>query len=494
MGAAGRVRRWAVRGLALLLGCLLAFAFPAPALWWLGWAGLAPLLMLFARAGSYREAGWRSSLASVGFFLTFFHWVLPQVGLLALAMAIVAGVLWVPFGLLTFRLLREPSPARVALAGIVLPSVWVSVEAVRSWQHLGGPWGLLGLTQWQVRPVLALAALGGVWLLSAVLVAANVGFAAAALPGASRAVRLAGASLAVVVAGLVLGHGLLRPDAAVTGTIRVAGVQAGVVHDAEQRFARHVDLTRTVRGHGQDLVVWGQSSMPFDPAQRPDAVSRLRQTAESVGSDVLVNVDARGTDGRIRKTTQQYGAGGLVGTYEKRRLVPFGEYVPMRSLLGGLLQDTGIADEDRAPGVEPSILRAGGVRLGPLISYESIFPDLRREVVRHGADVTVVQGSLTSFHGTWAHPVQASAEAVRAVESGRSAVLVELDGTSAAFDAQGRRLAWMPPDERGIFVVDVPIHEGSTLYVRWGDWVPATAYVITAVTLVFLGSRVLLRR
>ncbi|MFF5986726.1 apolipoprotein N-acyltransferase [Prauserella flavalba] len=493
MGAAGRVRRWVARGVALLLGCLLVLAFPAPALWWLAWVGLAPLVVLFARAGSYREAGWRSCLASAGFFLTFFHWVLPQVGLLALAVAVVAAVVWVPFGLLTYRLLREPSPGRVALAGVVLPSVWVSVEVVRSWERLGGPWGILGLTQWQVPPVLDVAALGGMWLLSAVLVAVNVGLAAAALPGVSRAVRFSGAGLAVVVAASALGYGLLRADPAMTGTIRVAGVQAGVIHDPGQRFARHVELTRTVRGRGQDVVVWGQSSMAFDPARRPDTVTLLRETAAAVGSDVLVNVDARGTDGRIRKTAQQYGAGGLVGTYEKRRLVPFGEYVPLRSLLGGLLRDTGIADEDRAPGVEPSILRVGAVRLGPLISYESVFPDLRRELVRRGADVTVVQGSLTSFHGTWAHPVQASAEAIRAVESGRSAVLVELDGTSAAFDARGRRLAWLPPDARGIFVVEVPIHEGSTPYVRWGDWVPATAFVITVATLVLLGSRALLR-
>lgn len=483
MAGAVRARRWALRGLALPVGGVLALAFPAVGAWWLAWIGLVPLVLLSARAESYADAAWRSSLAAVGFFLVLFHWLLPHVGLLAVAVGVVAGAVWIPFGLATYRLLREPSMARAALAAVVLPSVWVGVEALRSWEHLGGAWGLLGLSQWQVPPVLAVASLGGVWLLSFVVVAVNVGLATTLLPGAGRAVRLLGGGLAVVTATLVLGYGLLRPEPVVTGSIRVVGVQPGEVYGVDERLAAHLDLTRAAAGQGQAVVVWGQSSMPFDPAQRPDVVARVRQAAEAAGSDVLVNIDARATDGRIRKTAQQYGPDGLVGTYVKRRLVPFGEYVPLRPLLGELLAGTAIAKEDRAPGAGPVILRVDGVRVGPLISYESIFPDLRRELVRLGADVTVVQGSLTSFHGTWAQPQQASAEAVRAVESGRSAVLVELNGTSAAFDSRGRRLAWMPPDEHGIFVVDLPLYAETTPYVRWGDWVPVTAAATLLLTL-----------
>ncbi|MFI5615690.1 apolipoprotein N-acyltransferase [Amycolatopsis sp. NPDC051903] len=489
MPVAVRVRRWAVRGLALLIGCVVALAQPAADVWWLGWVGLVPLVVLLGRAGSYGEAAWRSSLAAVGYFLTVLQWLLPNVGFLALVVGVVAGALWVPFGLVTYRLLREPSAVRVAAAVVVLPSVWVAVEALRSWEGLGGAWGLVGLTQWQARPVLAVASLGGVWLLSFVVVAVNVGLAAVFLPGAGRAARLLGGGLAAGFAALAVGYGLLRPEPVATGSFRVVGVQPGVVYGGPERFAAHLDLTHRAAGLGQDVVVWGQSSMPFDPARNPDVVARLRQAAAVAGSDVLVNVDARAADGRIRKTTQQYGPGGLMGTYEKRRLVPFGEYVPMRPLLGKVLQDTAIAEEDRAPGRKPAMLLVGGTRVGPLISYESIFPDLRRELVRLGADVTVVQGSLTSFHGTWAQPQQASAEAVRAVESGRSAVLVELNGTSAAFDAQGRRLAWLPPDSQGIFVVDVPLYEEITPYVRWGDWVPRAAFVIAAVGIVLLVAR-----
>jgi apolipoprotein N-acyltransferase len=100
-----------------------------------------------------------------------------------------------------------------------------------------------------------------------------------------------------------------------------------------------------------------------------------------------------------------------------------------------------------------------------------------------------VQGSLTTFHGSWAQPQQASFEAVRAVETGRSAVLVELAGTSAAFDARGRRLGWYPPEYRGGFVIDVPLYRGTTPYVRLGDWVPLTAGAIVLVTGIAYGLR-----
>lgn len=482
-----RARRWAMWVLALLSGATLALAFPAADAWWLGWIGLVPLVLLTARAQSYTEAAWRSALAAVGFYFTLFHWLLPNLGVFVPLVGVVVGAFWVPFGLAAHRLLRGPlSAGRVGLAMLVLPSVWVTIEALRSWQHLGGTWGLLGLSQWQVRPVLAVASIGGVWLLSALLVAANVGLAAAVVPGTASSARWVGGGLAVGLAACAFGYGLVRPEPVVTGTIRLAAVQPGVVHDGRQRFEAHLALTGGLASGGQDVVVWGQSSMAFDPRRRPEVVARLRNAAKLAGSDLLVNVDARTVDGRITKSTHQYGPEGLVATYAKQRLVPFGEYVPLRPVLGWIVSYSKAPELDRATGDGLTTLRVNEGRIGPLISYESLFPDMRRDLVRLGAEVTVVQGSLTTFHGTWAQPQQASFEAVRAVESGRSAVLVELSGTTAAFDARGRQLAWVPPQARGSFLIEVPLYAETTPYVRWGDWVPITAVVISVLSILVL--------
>ncbi|WP_113703276.1 apolipoprotein N-acyltransferase, partial [Nonomuraea lactucae] len=243
----------------------------------------------------------------------------------------------------------------------------------------------------------------------------------------------------------------------------------------ERRIAAHLRLTAQLAGRGPDVVVWGQSSVALDPAQRPELDRLLRRAAAQVGGDLLVNVDAADPTGRIAKAAYQYTPGGVVNTYVKQRLAPFGEYIPLRPLLGWIAGPTEAAEKDRLTGDRLTVFEVAGRRVGPLISYESTFPDMRRGLARMGVDVTIVQGSLTTFHGSWAHAQQASFEALRAVESGRPAVLVELDGTSAAFDARGRRLAWFPPGYRGAFVIDVPLSREATPYVRLGDWVPALA-------------------
>jgi apolipoprotein N-acyltransferase len=490
MTTAGSARRWGLRALASAVGAGLAFAFPAVNAWWLAWLGLVPLLLLLALANSSSEAVWRSWLAASGFFLALHHWLLPHLGMFALPAGAVIGAAWVPFGLAAHRLLRGPLSARQAgMALVVLPSVWLTIEVLRSWKHLGGTWGLLGLTQWQVRPVLAVASLGGVWLISVLLVTVNVGVAAAVAPGAAATARLLGGGAAVVLTGTAVAYGLLRPEPEVTGSLRVAGVQPGVVHGTHARLAAHLALTRQLAGGDHDVVVWGQSSVGLDPAQQPEVARRLRQAAATARSDLLVNVDARGPDGRITKSTRQYTPDGVAGVYHKQRLVPFGEYIPLRPLLGWVTELTEAAEVDRAPGEQLTTLRIAGVLVGPLISYESTFPDLHRTLARMGAEVTMVQGSLTTFQGTWAHAQQASFEAVRAVESGRPAVLVAMSGTSAAFDPRGRRLAWVPPGQRGTIVVDVPLSQDRTPYVRLGDWAPLTAAAITAGAAAMLASR-----
>jgi apolipoprotein N-acyltransferase len=160
--------------------------------------------------------------------------------------------------------------------------------------------------------------------------------------------------------------------------------------------------------------------------------------------------------------------------------VPFGEYVPLRQLLGPIIRHTKAAAEDRRRGSGPVVLHAGSLSVGPLISYEATFSDLARRVAQLGADMLVYQSSTSTFQGTWAQPQLASQAAVHAVEVGRPAVHAGTSGDCAAFDARGRELAWCPASYRGATVVDVPLASGTTVYQRFGEWVVAVAFVILA--------------
>lgn len=472
----GRVRP--VRSL-LAVGCgaLPALAFPAPGLWWWAYVCLVPWLLLVRTAPGPRRAALDGWCGGVGFLLAVHHWLLPSVHVFLLVMAVLLGLLWAPWGVLVRALLGgAPTPARAAVALGAVPSGWLLIELVRSWEGLGGPWGLLGASQWEVPAALRLASVGGVWLVSLLVVAVNT--AVVLLVGAPglRSVGVAGLAACALVAGTAAwGVGPPHPS----GAVRVAMVQPGVhggPEGAGRRLDRAVELTRGLAGQRLDLVVWGESGVGRDPAGDPALTARLTALARTVDAPLLVNVDARRADRPgIYKSALLFAPDGPTGDrYDKMRLVPFGEYVPARALLGWATSVGKAAEEDRRRGTAPAVMAlpgAGRPAIGPLVCFESAFPDMGRRLARDGADVIVVQSSTSTFQGSWAPAQHASLAALRAAETGRPVVHATLTGVSAAYGPDGRRVG--PPvgtDASTAVVRELPLSGTTTAYVRWGDW------------------------
>ncbi|NKQ29083.1 apolipoprotein N-acyltransferase, partial [Streptomyces galbus] len=324
---------------------------------------------------------------------------------------------------------------------------------------------------WQVAPALRLASIGGVWLLSFLVVAVNVAAAVLVAVPSSRAPAVAGlvATAAATSAAWVWAP---RPDG--DGRTRIAVVQPGVIDGVDRRFDREEQLTRRLAGQGVDLVVWGESSVGYDLAARPDLAGRLAPLSRSTGADILVNVDARRPDRPgIYKSSILVGPQGPTGDrYDKMRLVPFGEYIPARSLLGWATSVGKAAGEDRRRGTEQVVMHAGpGLRIGPMVCFETAFPDMSRHLADDGADVLVAQSSTSSFQRSWAPAQHASLGALRAAETGRPFVHATLTGVSAVYDASGRRLgSRVGTGASTAAVYEVPLAHGVTPYVRFGDW------------------------
>jgi apolipoprotein N-acyltransferase len=516
-------RRWAWRGSAVVAGALPALAFPATDVWVLGWVGLVPLVVLVVRAPGGRDAALRAWAGGIGFFVAAYHWLIPTVGPFVVVLALAFGALWVPWGALAHHLLRgRPSGRAVLAAAVVVPSAWVVAEYLRSWEALGGPWALLGASLWTQPTLAGLAAVGGVWLLGAVLVATNVALAAALLPGVGRATRAAGLVTAVALVGGSWLFGSVRSTPTAEGTVVVAGVQPGWIERSDERFDAHEELTRTLVGRDLDrpdldrpdldrpdldrpdldrpdldLVVWAESSVGFDldvePGDGPGYVDRLVALSADVGAPILVNVDARRGAGGIFKSsvlidgTSDAGevGSGIVDRYDKMRLVPFGEYIPLRPLFGWVGSVTEAAEEDRRRGDDLVVMDVDGLRIGPLVCFESAFPDLSRLLAERGADLVVLQTATTTWQGSWAQGQHAALGAIRAIESGRPVVHAAVSGVSAVFDAEGNRLAHLGNHDTGVWEAEIPVVGGRTLYVRFGDWVPvAGALVLIAAALV----------
>lgn len=519
-GSFSPLRRPLLKALASgIAGSLPLLAFPEPSLWPIAWISLVPSMVVVASSSTAKEAVWRSVWAGAGFFLAVHHWLYPKVGFFMAFIAMLAGAMWIPNGVTWWwaRKKVRTTAGRVLVAGLVVPSVWTLLEFVRCWDRLGGAWGLMGATQWNSQPFLPLASLGGVWLLSFVVVAVNALVATSLLASQGRAAgRIAPLGVAAATAGAAAILGAVAgaqpqhadPMPTAPRAIRVVGVQPGHIEDGLERFRASEAITLSLpsnnpegvdhtgddaRLHARpDLIVWGESSVGFDPQKEPAFVEWVRQAAEANGASVLINVDARrGDTGGIYKTALVVTPEGPTSSYDKMRLVPFGEYVPLRPLLGWLSRLTDAADEDRRRGSSLQILEVPTpkeeIRVGALVCFESSFPDMTRNLARSGAQLIVVQSATTTFQNSWAPEQHASLAALRAAETGLPVVHATLSGHSAIYDSRGKPLVELETDRTGAYQATVILPPPSsrdahaTLYVRWGDWVVVVAVVVVAV-------------
>jgi len=453
--------------------------FPAPDLGILAWFAFVPLLLVLRAAPTWREAALRGWLGGFGFLCATLYWLIPNIIYFFPLVMAALGLLWVPWGYAVWALLRPPlNLARALLALITVPSVWVLIETVRSWKPFGGPWALLGASQWNHPAELGLASVGGVWLVSFAIVAANTAIAVALT--APRAAKAAAAAVAVASVGAGPLWFFAHPLGPATRTLQVALVQPGVIHDSQARYAEGLRISRQLQGRALNLVVWGESSAADYLESSPSERAQLTALSTQLGAPVLVNGDALLPSGAGEKISYLFDSNGLQSQYVKSRLVLFGEYIPFRGELGWLANITKAAGNNLVPGSGLVVMTADGVRIGPLICFESAFPDMARTEARNGAQLLVYQSETSTFQGSWAPAQHASLAAVRAAETGRPAVQAALTGVSVAFDAQGRQLAWYPTQNVGSVVVGVPLQEAQTPYDRFGNYVPVLCALVTA--------------
>ncbi len=512
--------RWirSVRFLMLGCGALLVLTFPDANWEWLAWFGLVPGLVLIIRSPTAREGGIRAWWLGAGYLIAALYWMAPEIGPAVLLVAAVVGVLWIPFGVAAWKLLRPPLTWPRALAGLfVVPSCWLLTEWLRSWQALGGPWAVFGASQWQHPAILALASVGGVWLISFALVFTNVAIVLAIaslprigsslLPGASWRWGLATVGAAAALASVGAGPlaFALTPASPAVRQVTIAMVQPGLVGGGLQSHASQTlaaDLSRggTLDGVRPDLIVWGESSIAVDLTE-PKYAATLRQIealAAADGADILVSQDTTVPSKGHEKWSVLVSPSGIKGIYIKTRLVPFGEYIPFRQQLGWLTKISKAASSNMIPGPGAHLLYATDregrpLPIGNLVCFESAFPDMARVDADLGAQLIVYQSETSTFQGTWGPDQHGSLGAVRAAETGRPVVQAALTGDSVAYDARGRLLVWMGQSEHGVVTVRLGLPAASyrTIYDRLGDYVPWTAVgiVVLAVLVMFANSR-----
>jgi apolipoprotein N-acyltransferase len=361
-----------------------------------------------------------------------------------------------------------PATGRWRMAAF--PAALVLVEAVRgSWPFGGLP--ISGIDLGQVSGPLGPAArIGGRLLLVAL-----VGVGGVALAGlARRRWTAAGVCAAVVAAAAVLG--VVAPDGSVVTGMTVAVVQGGgprgvraVNRDPAPVFQRHVEATARVQ-LPVDLVLWPEDvvDVTADVATTSEG-ARLAELSRSLGTALVAGVVQDEEGGRFRNSAIPWVGGALLPGYDKVHRVPFGEYVPARSLFERLA-DLSAVPRDATVGTGPPVLTLPGGTMGVVISYEVFFPDRARAAIRAGGRVLLVPTNAASYRDAQIPAQEVAVARLRALETGRWVVQAAPTGYSAVIDHRGRLRARSTLGRRQVLYTTATLRSGRTLYTRWGDW------------------------
>jgi apolipoprotein N-acyltransferase len=383
---------------------------------------------------------------------------------------------------------------RLRLAPLWIACAWVLEEALRDRMPFGGfPWGRLAFSQ-SASPLRWFAALGGAPLasfavaLSSALLALAVRHLLATrprVPAYRTAVLLTVGAIAVPAVGGLLsaplgpapdGHGRTATVALIQGSVPDLGLafEQRAMQVLDNHVAETEKLAAAVRAGTApkpDLVVWPEDSSDVDPFHNATAYAAIDKVVKEIGVPVLVGAILQGPGPTHRRNagilwSPTTGPG---AEYIKRHPVPFGEYIPLRSIAKHVSSDVGLVTQDMVAGKGNGLVTGGPFPIGDVICFEVAYDSLVRSSVSAGAQLLVVQTNNATFGHTAETYQQLAMSRLRAVETGRTVLQVATTGMSAVIGPDGgvreHSGALYTPD---ILEATVPLRTAQTLATRVG--------------------------
>ncbi|MFJ1747532.1 apolipoprotein N-acyltransferase [Streptomyces sp. NPDC088116] len=480
------LRRFVRPGGAALSGLLLYASFPPRTLWWLALPGFA--LLAWSLYGRRPRAGLGLGyLAGLGFLLPLLFWTGAEVGPGPWLALVAIEALFVGFTGLGIAVVT-----RLPLWPVWAAAVWILGEAVRARVPFGGfPWGKIAFGQAD-SVFLPLAALGGTPLLGFGVVLCGFGLYEAlrqtlAYRGTGTVPRRAAATAALTVfapVAVALAALPLVSDSAEDGTATVAAVQgnvpqAGLEFNAQRRAVLDNHVSRTLRLAADvkagkeprpDFVLWPENSSDIDPYRNADARQIIDQAAKAIGAPISVGAVVTPDTGPLRNTQILWDPErGPTDTYDKRQIQPFGEFLPLRSVVRTI--SPGYADmvrRDFGRGTRPGVFDLAGTKVGLATCYEAAFDWAVRDTVTHGAQLISVPSNNATFDRSEMTYQQLAMSRVRAVEHSRTVVVPVTSGVSAVIQPDGKitqQTRMFTPDA---LVAKVPLRSSTTPATRLG--------------------------
>lgn len=500
-----------------LTGVLHPVCFPPFNLGWLAWVVLVPLQIVLHDL-PHKRAFWYGWLAGTLAFAGTVTWVITAMhqfgqvpimvsALLMLLLAIYLGLYMgvYAWGYATFQQ-KFPN-----ILWIAAPALWVALEYVRTYAFSGLPWALLGYSQYQWLPLIQFADVTGVYGVSFLVVMGNVAITSLLLgifakTGAtSLPIPWTSTTTFVCVLSLILVYGTWRVHQqtdldASSKTLSIGLVQANIDQAIkwnkayrDETLQRYATLSQQA-GKNTDLLIWPEAATPFLFEQEPAYQDKIFEIAKDTHSPLLFGSPTLRfqQDGRPYLYNSAFMVtpeGRVTARYDKRHLVPFGEYIPLRSILFFLDKlVVGIGDFHSGQGPMtmqvPMLSANNGLRFGVAICFEVIFPDLVRRMAQEGANFLVTITNDAWF-GDSAAPYQHFGMVVfRAVENHLAFARAANTGVSGFIGPDGRILTQTSIFSEQAVTRSLPLRPFSpTFYTEFGDVFSWSCVIIAGVLL-----------
>ncbi len=487
---ARHVSLWHMALLALIAAGLMILPTFEPILWPLTWVALAPILFALRNISVKRAfllGWWMETFATwIGFYwligtmVNFGHISLPFSFVLFAIIGLGQGL---RLGLYTWWLrwaVAHTGPVWYRL--LLPPCAFVMFDYLYPRVF---PWAL-GITQWGLTPLTQIADLTGVHGITflliafAVLVTAFIPHATTPAPAARWHMSLA----CFLLIGTALGYGVWRipqiHQAMQTApTFRVGVIQPNIEFGEkgdrtrrEAQFARQIDLSQTTLAARPDLIIWPETMYPYAvPSAEQSLVLPILHDAPNLHWLIGALVYNRQGNAfqRFNAALLVDASNRIIDRYAKQRLLAFGERIPMEEYFP-FLRKISATIGNLTPGTGGVIALPNGTRIGPLICYEDILPDLGRQAVQQGAALLINLTNNAWFGPTYAPYQHRQLAAFRAIENRVYLVRATNTGLTSIIDPLGREHAALPTDQPGTQVHATQLLRMPTIYTRYGDW------------------------
>ena len=462
---------------AVVGGLLSSLAMPREDIWPLIFVSVA-MIIVSIRGLRFWPATGIGFLAGLAFYMSQVEWLslylgpVPWIALSVMeALIFAAGSGAIAIVWSWAQTLRQ-SFYRNSLIALFIATMWTAREWVAINLPYGGfPWSRVAqaLSESFLSQLVFFVGISGLTFVSVFMTVATL----LALESGVKAIKANLLGLAASLVAVATAWLFVVPASAESGELTVAAVQgnanAGLFANAERGtfLKNHLEATALLDGHPQrsdiDFIVWPENASDLNPQENMLALIQIQEVVSTYQVPIILGAITE-SDGAVFNSSLYFDTeGSQIDQYDKKRPVPFAEYVPDRQFWNQLAPDLiGLVSRDYAFGTRDGIFELDGNQLGVLICFEVAIDDIGRELVAGGAQIILSQTNNADFGRSDETFQQAALARLRAIETGRTVVNISTVGVSRIFLPNGEIISELPIFEPGVMVEKVPLRTSIT--------------------------------